>query len=82
MYRFDAIDCGAAPTARAIRRPAAPGLPPTKEILIRLLDLLAVWQERAGERRRLLTLDDRMLADIGADRGRVLTEAAKPFWRP
>ncbi len=81
MYRFDQVDCGGAPAASAIRwRDSL--LPGTKEILIRFLDLLAEWQERAEERRRLLTLDDRMLADIGADRGRVFNEVAKPFWRP
>jgi uncharacterized protein YjiS (DUF1127 family) len=32
-------------------------------------------------RRRLLTLDDRMLRDVGISRAEVHGEAEKPFWR-
>lgn len=52
-----------------------------KGILIRLLDTLAEWQERTAARRQLLSFDDRMLHDIGLDRGTAESEAAKPFWR-
>jgi uncharacterized protein YjiS (DUF1127 family) len=36
---------------------------------------------RRQQRRVLLTLDDRMLADIGVTRWEVKVEAAKPFWQ-
>jgi len=36
---------------------------------------------RDRERRELLALDDRMLADIGLTRLDALAEAEKPFWK-
>jgi uncharacterized protein YjiS (DUF1127 family) len=42
---------------------------------------LMVWQERARERRRLATLDDHMLRDIGLSRSQVEYEISKPFWQ-
>jgi uncharacterized protein YjiS (DUF1127 family) len=50
--------------------------------VIRTIDLVLLWQERAHSRYRLSQLDDRMLKDIGIDRIEALREAAKPFWRP
>jgi uncharacterized protein YjiS (DUF1127 family) len=50
--------------------------------VIRMIDLVFLWQERAHSRYRLSQLDDRMLKDIGIDRIEALREAAKPFWRP
>jgi uncharacterized protein YjiS (DUF1127 family) len=50
--------------------------------VIRMIDLVLLWQERAHSRYRLSQLDDRMLKDIGIDRIEALREAAKPFWRP
>lgn len=50
--------------------------------VIRMIDLVFLWQERAHSRYRLSQLDDRMLKDIGIDRVDALREAAKPFWRP
>jgi uncharacterized protein YjiS (DUF1127 family) len=49
--------------------------------LWRAADLLLIWQERARQRRRLLTLNDYMLRDIGLTRADVLAESSKPFWR-
>jgi uncharacterized protein YjiS (DUF1127 family) len=40
-----------------------------------------VWQERSRERRRLATLDDFMLRDIGISRSDVAHEVNKPFWQ-
>lgn len=48
----------------------------------RLLVALFDWQQRAAQRRRLLQLDARMLADIGLSRADAEREAMKPFWRP
>lgn len=53
----------------------------TSEFLIRVLDVVGTWADRARERRQLLALDERMLADIASDRSRVFCEAEKPFWR-
>jgi uncharacterized protein YjiS (DUF1127 family) len=47
----------------------------------RFLGLLLVWQARARERQMLAALDDRLLKDIGLDRGQIVVEADKPFWR-
>ena len=42
---------------------------------------LATWSERMAQRQHLLDLDNRLLDDIGMDRGEALKEAEKPFWR-
>ena len=42
--------------------------------------LLAV-EERYRQRRALLSLDDRLLKDIGLSRADVEQECGKPFWR-
>ncbi len=39
------------------------------------------WIGIRRQRRHLASLDDRLLRDIGLDRGRVERELAKPFWR-
>ena len=42
---------------------------------------LRTWHWRARSRRQLLTLGDRMLADIGVSRVHASREAAKSFWQ-
>lgn len=49
--------------------------------LLRIIDLVALWQDRATQRRELAALDHRMLRDIGVDRATAVEEASKPFWR-
>jgi uncharacterized protein YjiS (DUF1127 family) len=39
------------------------------------------WHEIARQRRALLTLDDRMLKDIGITRAEAEREASRPSWR-
>ena len=56
------------------------GLRSIEDFLIRFFDHIADWQERAESRRRLRTLDDRMVRDIGLDAAQRDAEAAKPFW--
>ncbi len=46
-----------------------------------ILETLLFWQERAAQRSRLNTLDDRLLKDIGVSRTEAAREAAIPFWR-
>ena len=38
------------------------------------------WHELARQRRTLLTLNDRMLKDIGVTRAEAEREASRPFW--
>jgi len=54
---------------------------PRRATAVAALRILAGWAERARQRRALLTLDDRMLADIGLTRADVRREYDKPFWR-
>jgi uncharacterized protein YjiS (DUF1127 family) len=42
---------------------------------------VAMWVDRARQRRALATLDDQMLRDIGVTRVEVARECDKPFWR-
>ncbi len=64
--------------AVAAARPA-PGL---GTLLVRLIDTLLDWQERARQRHHLSGLDDHLLRDIGLSRADVEHETAKPFWQP
>ncbi|MFI4989062.1 MAG: DUF1127 domain-containing protein [Alphaproteobacteria bacterium] len=50
-------------------------------LLMRLFDTLSLWSERAGQRRALASVDDRMVKDLGRGRADVVVEAYKPFWR-
>lgn len=47
----------------------------------RARDTVGLWMERVRTRRALLTLDDRMLLDIGLSRADAWHEAEKPFWQ-
>lgn len=46
-----------------------------------LVTTLLDWQERARQRRRLLTLGDGALKDFGRSRADAAGEGDKPFWR-
>jgi uncharacterized protein YjiS (DUF1127 family) len=46
-----------------------------------LVNALLDWQERARQRRMLLSLGDRALQDFGASRADAAAEGDKPFWR-
>ena len=70
-------DCG----LRTEQEPATSLWCRTQEIFIRTLDRLGEWQQRAAERRMLMTLDDRVLGDLGLNRDSVDAEASKPFWK-
>ncbi|HSS65120.1 MAG TPA: DUF1127 domain-containing protein [Gammaproteobacteria bacterium] len=47
----------------------------------RLLRTLALWHERARQRRALAVLPDELLKDIGVSRADAMREAGKPFWK-
>lgn len=55
--------------------------PTQASLLLRVVETLFTWRERARSRRMLAGLDDRMLRDIGISSGTALEEADKPFWR-
>jgi uncharacterized protein YjiS (DUF1127 family) len=68
---------------RGVVRHAAVRQPSSLAIhLLRIVEHLQSWQERARERHALAGLDDRALQDCGASRCLIASEAAKRFWRP
>jgi uncharacterized protein YjiS (DUF1127 family) len=44
-------------------------------------DLVYDWQWRARTRHQLMTMDNRLLKDMGISRYDALREGGKPFWR-
>lgn len=50
--------------------------------VLRFVDMLLQFHERARQRQALMALDDRLLRDIGVSRADAEREASKPFWRP
>jgi uncharacterized protein YjiS (DUF1127 family) len=46
-----------------------------------MVDTLLTWQRRHKDRMHLMSLDDRLLRDIGISYADVDREASKPFWR-
>ena len=71
--------CVAQQPARALAVPSWPRW--GTQLVIRALERLWMWHERARSRRMLLGLDDRMLRDIGIDRAAADHEGSRPFWR-
>jgi uncharacterized protein YjiS (DUF1127 family) len=49
--------------------------------MVRTLNALLAWRERARERSALAAMDDRALRDIGVCRAETWVEVEKPFWR-
>lgn len=50
-------------------------------VLVRVIDQLLTWQDRARERAHLRDLSDRMMKDMGLSRADIDGESSKPFWR-
>jgi uncharacterized protein YjiS (DUF1127 family) len=63
----------------SVRQPVAPQA--ARRWLVRVLEVLRTWSERARQRRELMSLDDNLLRDIGISRAEAMGEAAKAFWR-
>ena len=42
---------------------------------------VALWHQRARQRRQLSVLEDRLYSDIGVTAGDAHRESQKPFWR-
>ncbi len=58
----------------------APSAPAARPARPSLWQRVLTWRQVTRERRRLLELDDRTLADIGLTRDEAHREAARPFW--
>lgn len=67
--------------SRSKLRPKAAGRQGRGTFLTRVFDALGEWQDRSVARRRLASLDSRMLSDIGIDRAMADAESAKPVWQ-
>ena len=52
-----------------------------RHALVRVVEALLAWHDRARERRALMELSDQMLQDIGISRAEARGEAAKRSWR-
>ena len=46
-----------------------------------VLGTVALWHQRARQRRQLSVLEDRLYSDIGVTAGDAHRESQKPFWR-
>jgi uncharacterized protein YjiS (DUF1127 family) len=46
-----------------------------------VVDALVTWQRRHKDRMHLMSLDDRLLHDIGISLADVEHEVSKPFWK-
>ena len=73
---------------RAFLPPLGESRPPSlglrmglRAVLLRMVDCVLTWQERASQRTALASLEDHMLKDIGLSRADVAREASRPFWR-
>lgn len=47
----------------------------------KLSSVFRTWAKRSEDRRQLAQMSDRMLADIGLNRGDVVSEVDKFFWQ-
>jgi uncharacterized protein YjiS (DUF1127 family) len=62
-------------------RPRLPSIHLPARLLVPMLARrLARWYELHRQRRLLLSLDDRLLRDIGISRADARKEALRPFW--
>lgn len=50
------------------------------DALARAFRRIVFWRTVAAQRRLLVSMDERMLRDIGIDRQAALREARRPFW--
>ena len=53
-----------------------------RRIVVKWLQILVIWQDRAEQRHALSELNDQMLKDIGVSRADAYKELRKPFWLP
>jgi uncharacterized protein YjiS (DUF1127 family) len=82
---FAPANLAAAGPAAALRSMSA--LPPislgsaAQHALVRAVETISAWHDRARQRRALMALSNQMLRDIGISRAEAQGEATRPFWR-
>ena len=83
-YCIDTINAGLLSTEPPMtwRRWFRAGLVLVEGELVRITDRIQEWQERARQRRTLMSLSDHTLKDIGLSRAEATGEFEKPFWKP
>ena len=67
-------------TSSELRANYQPGFDLT-HVSTRILKAVSLWSSRARQRRQLLHLTARQLADIGVSAEAAAVEARKPFWQ-
>lgn len=75
MYRYNATDKSDSGLFGGSQGKA------TVPVLMRIVDTVMGWMDRARQRRHLAELDDRLLRDIGIGRADVEAEMSRPVWR-
>ena len=50
-------------------------------LIVKMVDTVLDWQDRARERHRMAMMSDHLLRDIGVSRADLEMEYEKPFWR-
>ena len=53
-----------------------------RRFVVKCLQKMVLWHERAEQRHALRELNERMLKDIGVSGADAYKEARKPFWLP
>ena len=53
-----------------------------RRVVVKCLQSIVIWQERAEQRHALSQLSERMLKDIGVNHSDAYKEMRKPFWLP
>jgi uncharacterized protein YjiS (DUF1127 family) len=53
-----------------------------RRVIVKALEQLVIWQERADQRHALSELNEHLLKDIGISASEAYREARKPFWMP
>jgi uncharacterized protein YjiS (DUF1127 family) len=72
----------AIPNAAALAHRAADTLwTLVRAVVVGLPDTLYTWQQRHRMRRELLSLDERLLRDMGLSRYDAAREGRRPFWK-
>jgi len=67
--------------APAVAALAHHALDSARDFIVAPFDTLVLWQRRHDQRRRLATMDSRLMADAGLTADAVAREISKPFWQ-
>lgn len=53
-----------------------------RRVVVKSMQIIVIWQERAEQRQALRELGDHILKDIGVSHADAYKESRKPFWLP